>query len=119
MVNFWINEGYARSIPMRREDLAGASLQHELFVLHLGECAILGLPGESFSQYSVNIRKRTLGDKLLVSEQTNAGLDYIPTAEQFQFGGYESSYSAFEPGVEATLTNSAVEAVDMATRPFH
>ena len=115
MVIFWFEDQYKRWTPMRREDLAGATLQHELFVLSLGDCAILGLPGEPFSQYSVNIRRRTLGDKLLVSEQTNSGFGYIPTAEQFQFGGYGPSLSAFDPGVEATLTNAAVEAVGLAS----
>ena len=56
--------------------------------LHVG---IVGLPGEMFSEFGMEIKKRSPAKHTLVIELANDGIGYLPTSVSFEQGGYEPS----------------------------
>ncbi len=87
-------------------DLAGRGGQPfvwPLFVMRIGEAVIAGLPGEPFGGYSRRLREETLGDALITAEECNGYLSYLPTAAEFELGGYGSNASIVDRTAEDTI----------------
>jgi hypothetical protein len=82
---------------------AGQTIRHPLFVLRIGSTVIVGLPGEPFGGYSARLRRETLGDNLIVCEEGNGYLAYIPTAVDIGTGGYEPSATVVDASAEEAL----------------
>jgi hypothetical protein len=85
------------------QDLTGRSIAHELFALSLGPITIVGLPGEPFGRFSVELRRRFQPQPILVIEQCNGYLSYIPTAQEYPQGGYEVAAAMLAPQAENIL----------------
>lgn len=68
--------------------------QAEVMVVRIGDVGIVGLPGETFSQFGTDIKKRSPAKHTMVIELANDAIGYIPTAESFEQGGYESTPGA-------------------------
>jgi hypothetical protein len=88
------------------EMLAGGKVRHPLFALRIGDVALAGLPGEPFGAYSVELRKRCAPMRVIVAEECNGYLGYLPTAAEFPLGGYGSNSAIFSPDSEALLVES-------------
>jgi len=88
---------------------AGHGIAHPLFLLRIGETIIAGLPGEPFGRYSARLRDETIGDALVVVEEANGYLGYVPSPSDYPLGGYEVSAAALGPGSEDAMV-SAVKA---------
>jgi hypothetical protein len=88
------------------EMLAGGKVRHPLFALRIGDVALAGLPGEPFGAYSVELRKRCAPMRVIVAEECNGYLGYLPTAAEFPLGGYGSNSAIFSPHSEALLVES-------------
>ena len=54
------------------------------------DMAILGLPHEPFVEYQLFLQKKSPFKHTMVMGYTNGCADYIPTAEAFLAGGYET-----------------------------
>jgi len=63
----------------------------EVMAIRLGDVAIVGLPGEMFCEFSMEIKQRSPAAHTLVSGLSNDAIGYIPTSESFAQGGYEST----------------------------
>ena len=85
------------------EALAGGPVRHPLFALRIGDVVLAGLPGEPFGAYSVELRKRCAPMRVIVAEECNGYLGYLPTAAEFPLGGYGSNSAIFSPDSEAAL----------------
>ncbi|MGD1000879.1 MAG: hypothetical protein ABSA67_09300 [Candidatus Brocadiia bacterium] len=85
------------------EALARGKVRHPLFALRIGDVALAGLPGEPFGAYSVELRKRCAPMRVIVAEECNGYLGYLPTAAEFPLGGYGSNSAIFSPDSEALL----------------
>jgi len=96
---------------IRFEQLPGRKLRHPLFVMRIGRSVIAGLPGEPFGEYSVRLRKETLGDDLIVIEEANGWTSYYPTKEECGLGGYEADNDLFDPDSEDVLIAGAKKAI--------
>jgi len=77
---------------LRNLAAAGVTGQHMRFdvsAVVLGEHAIVGLAGEVFFEYAVNIAERSPFDRTTVLGTTNGCVSYLPTAAEIPHGGYE------------------------------
>jgi len=76
-----------------KESLASGCEQRmqpfDVTILRLGEIAIVGLSGEVFIEYALNIRKASPFKETLVLGYTNGCIGYVPTESAFSEGGYE------------------------------
>jgi len=96
---------------IRAEGLPGGVFRHPLFAMRIGPSVIAGLPGEPFGAYSARLRAETIGDDLIVAEEANGWISYLPTAAEWPLGGYEPNADFFEAGSEQVLIGAAGEAV--------
>jgi neutral ceramidase len=65
------------------------SVPAELQRVALGEVALLGIPGEIFSELGVAIKNAHPAHQLLVLGYANNDIGYIPTHQAYAAGGYE------------------------------
>ena len=62
--------------------------------LMIGDLCIIGFPGEVFTQFGLDLRKRNPGIRLMTANTSNAPIGYIPTADEFDRQGYASHAAA-------------------------
>lgn len=88
----------------------------EVMAFRIGDVAIVGLPGEHFCETSLAIREGSVAPHTLVGGLANDAVGYIPTAESFAQGGYESIVgSTFygEDAAERTIDVACQTIVDL------
>ncbi|MBT4496876.1 MAG: hypothetical protein HOC74_04105 [Gemmatimonadetes bacterium] len=73
---------------------------------------IAGLPGEPFGSYSLKLRAAFPGLSLLVAEEGNGYLSYIPGAEEYPRGGYGSAAAILAPEAEELLLRECGVLID-------
>jgi len=66
----------------------------EVMAIRLSDIGIVGLPGEMFCEYGIDIEKRSPAAHTFVIELANDAIGYLPTPEAFAQGGYEPSAGA-------------------------
>jgi len=79
------------------EDLAEAlergktdfTIPVETQALAIGDCAIVGMPGEVFVRIGLAVAERSPFARTIPISHANGSVGYIPTADQVPLGGYE------------------------------
>ena len=61
----------------------------EIQVIAVGDVAFVGLPGEIFTEFGLQIKAQSPFEQTFVIELANGWHGYIPTVEAFAHGGYE------------------------------
>lgn len=86
-------------------------LPAEVAALRLGPMGLVGLPGEIFVELAREIQHGSPFEPTRVIGLTNGALGYIPTAEAYTQGGYESGYRSarFEPRTGHRWAETAVQ----------
>jgi neutral ceramidase len=82
----------------------------EVQVLRLGDVAVVGLPGEFFVEFGLEIKRRSPARRTLVAGLANGSLGYVPVPEAFAAGGYEPTpwrYSKLAPEAGALCVAAA------------
>jgi len=71
---------------------------------------IVGLPGEIFYEFGLEIKKRSRAKHTLVIELANDSIGYVPGKIAFKQGGYESSVGStmYQPGTGEAMVNQAI-----------
>jgi hypothetical protein len=69
-------------------DLGGKSEDVPVHVIRIGNCALVGLPGEIFCHWGLEIKKWSPATSTFVAELANHWVGYVPTIEQAVRGGY-------------------------------
>ena len=109
--------GWARRIEAQlREGTAPESVSGPVHAVRIGEGVIVTGPGETFTEYGISVKTRSPGRPTLYAGYTNGLLGYLPTANEYQYYGYEAGYgyksvglpSLFDPSVEQILVESGV-----------
>lgn len=80
--------------------------------LRVGELALCALPGEPFCQLGLDIKAKSPFKQTMLIGLANDYAGYVPTAEQFALGGYETwrARSSFvEPKAADKLQKAALE----------
>lgn len=87
--------------------------------LRIGDCAIAAVPGEVFSEIALNVKEASPAGLTLFAGYSNGLISYIPTAAEYQFGGYECVHahkgyglpSAIAPEAERIVTSSCIRLI--------
>jgi neutral ceramidase len=61
----------------------------EVQVVSVGQAAFVGLPGEIFTEFGLDIKTRSPFPFTFIAELANGWHGYIPTRQAFEHGGYE------------------------------
>jgi len=100
--------------PLRdhvNEIISGAeSITTEVQVFRMDDVALVGLPGEVFVEYQLELKKRVskIGiNTLFVSELANDTIYYVPTPEAYVEGGYEPTMAIVAPNAGSILISTA------------
>lgn len=82
----------------------------------LGGAAIVGLPGEVFVEYQLNISERSPFPLTAVFGVTNGCPSYVPVASEYPHGGYEVADAIrfygdtmIDPSAEQVILRAAAE----------
>ena len=92
------------------------AVELEVQVIGIGEFVVVGLPGEVFVEFGLDIKNKSKFKYTVVSELTNGSHGYIPVREAFEQGGYEprlSQYTNLVPETGYILVDKAVEILDL------
>jgi len=81
----------------------------EITAIRVGDVAFVGIPGEYFVEFGLEIKRRSPFGKTFVVELTGDYLGYISTKEGIASGGYESSGTIFKPGAGEILRDAALD----------
>lgn len=92
----------------------GAPVSTAVSVLAAGSLVLLGLPGETVSEYRAKCRLRSPFAHTLLVSLANDFIGYLPTNEILKQGAYEATMSPLNP-IEEALTAR----VDAALRRVH
>ena len=81
----------------------------EVQVFRLGDdTAVVGLPGEIFTELSMAIKEASPFKTTLVIELTNSHIAYVPTEKAFRQGSYETINSRLAPGGGELMVDAAI-----------
>ena len=82
----------------------------EIHVFQLdSQTAIVTMPGELFTQFGIDLKKRSPYANTMLIELANADIAYIPTEQGFKEGDYEALNSRLVPGSGEKMVDVAVE----------
>jgi neutral ceramidase len=108
---------WARRIESQlRDGTAPTEVRGPVHAVRIGDGVIVTGPGETFTEYGIAVKERSPGAPTLYCGYTNEILGYLPTANEYQYGGYEAGYgyksvglpSLFDPSVEQILVETGV-----------
>lgn len=108
---------WARRIEEQlRTGTAPTRVEAPVHAVRIGEGVIVTGPGETFTEYGIAVKERSPGAPTLYAGYTNEIIGYLPTAAEYEFGGYEAGYgyksvglpSLFDPSVEEILVSTGV-----------
>jgi neutral ceramidase len=86
-----------------RERRAETSVTAPVQVLRIGRAAVVGLPGEPFSEIGSRIKTASPAAFTMTCGYSNAAVGYFPTTEEHPFGGYEVATNNRVYGLAAAL----------------
>ena len=76
-----------------------AFFDFDLTGIKIGEIAMVGIPGEPFTEISMKIKETEGWGLILVCELVNGHYGYFPVKSAYDEGGYEARSSKFKAGV--------------------
>jgi hypothetical protein len=105
---------------MMRQEAAGgraAAIDGEIWAARLGDCAIVGAPGEIFGAIGTAVRRQSPAPVTIFAGYSQGSLGYVATPDEYPFGGYEPAVShrgygqpaPFSPEVAGIIERTAVE----------
>ena len=97
----------AEALRMCRLENGPESFAMELTGLRIGNVALVGIPGEPFTDIGVKIKEAEGWDLILPCALTNGAEGYFPMQSAYDEGGYEARSSRFKAGVAETLVANA------------
>ena len=85
----------------------------EIQVLCIGDSRIVGMPGEVFVDFALDIKKRSQYKNTFVATLANGCLPgYVCTRESYAIGGYETGASFLDPEFGYDMTETAIELIN-------
>lgn len=89
---------------------ASSPLQIEVQALSVGELAIVAMPGEPFAEIGASVRERSpFAYTMFCGYSDGVGGDYVPTADEYQHGGYEVERTPYGPGAADRVVEAATK----------
>jgi len=84
----------------------------EVQALRIGEVCLIGLQGECFAEYALEIKRRAVRRTFVVSLVNGELQGYIVTPEAAAAGGYEAANAVFAPESGRSLVNAAIDLIE-------
>ena len=83
----------------------------EVMSIRIGDVALVGLPGEIFCEFGMDIKRRSPAAHTLVGELCYDAIGYVPTKQSFPQGGYEplTGSTFYEQDAGEKLTAAALD----------
>lgn len=81
----------------------------EVQALQVGQLGLLGIPGEYFVEYGLQLRAQSPLAHTFVVELANDCIGYLPTPEAFDEGGYEGTSARFTRDTGPLLADAVLE----------
>ena len=108
---------YVEEFAKERARMDGLPLNIETVVqaLRIGDMAMVGLPGEFFVEYGLEIKRRSPFSRTMTVELANDWIGYVPTDRGLEEGGYETwlaSTSRVAKGAEELFITSALKCLE-------
>jgi neutral ceramidase len=108
---------------MLAQEAAGGratAIDGEIWAARIGDCAIVGAPGEIFGAIGTAVRHQSPAPVTIFAGYSQGTLGYVATPDEYPFGGYEPSVShrgygqpaPFSPEVAGIIERTAVELLE-------
>lgn len=105
-----------RTLAGARTGTLPDSLDGEIWAARLGDCAVVGAPGEIFSEIGAAVRAASPAATTIFAGYCQGVLGYVATPEEYPFGGYEPAVShrgyghpaPFDPRVAGIIRDTAI-----------
>jgi hypothetical protein len=93
------------------------AIDGEIWAARIGDCAIVGAPGEIFGAIGTAVRAQSPAPVTIFAGYSQGSLGYVATPDEYPFGGYEPSVShrgygqpaPFAPVVAGIIERTAVD----------
>jgi hypothetical protein len=82
-----------RILQLARDGAAGLTRSAEVQAIRIGDFGLVGLPGEVFVEYALNIDAHAGYAETATMAYTNGNIGYVPTAAAYPEGGYEVEHA--------------------------
>ena len=99
----------AEALRMCRLAGGPAEFHLPLTAVRIGNVALLGIPGEPFTEIGVKIKETEGFDLILPCSLTNGDHGYFPVQSAYDEGGYETRTSPYRAGVAELMAMGAKE----------
>ncbi len=99
----------AEALRMCRLENGPENFMLNLTGLKIGDVALVGIPGEPFTEIGVKIKEATGWKMILPCALTNGDEGYFPVQSAYDEGGYEARTSPFKPGVAERIVEGSKE----------
>ena len=80
--------------------------------LKIGDIAMVGIPGEPFTDVGVGIKEAEGWSMIMPCALTNGSLGYFPMKSAYDEGGYEARTSSFKAGVAEIIIENSKKLLD-------
>ena len=84
----------------------------DLSLVTIGPIAMLGIPGEPFTDIGVEIKKAKGWELIMPCSLTNGGIGYFPMKSAYDEGGYEAKTSRFKAGAAEIIIKEAIKLIE-------
>ena len=102
----------AEAMRMCRLENGPEFFEMTLTGLKLGNVAMLGIPGEPFTDIGVGIKEAEGWDMIMPCALTNGSMGYFPMQSAFDEGGYEARSSNYKAGVAEAIIEGGKALLD-------
>ena len=112
---------------MLAQEAAGGratAIDGEIWAARIGDCAIVGAPGEIFGAIGTAVRRASPAPVTIFAGYSQGSLGYVATPDEYPHGGYEPAIShrgygqpaPFAPEVAGIIERTALELLRRALR---
>jgi len=92
-------------------------VEGEIWAARLGDCAVVGTPGEIFAEIGAAVREASPASVTIFAGYCGGVLGYVATPEEYPHGGYEPAVShrgyghpaPFSPEVAGIIRDTSLE----------
>lgn len=102
----------AEALRMCRLENGPEYFELDLLGVRLGEVALIGIPGEPFTDIGVQIKESDGFGMIMPCSLTNGNEGYFPSKSAYEEGGYESKTSSYKSGVSDIIISASKEILD-------
>ena len=103
------------------------TIEGEIWAARFGDTAIIGTPGELFTEIGAEVRRRSPFETTIFAGYCQGVLGYVSTPEEYQYGGYEPTVAQrgyghpapFSPDASRMLIEESVALLNSLKEEFN